>query len=426
MNAAPDLIIHNCGQLLTVAGASQRPKVLRSMNDLGIIVNGAVAIKDGIFTDIGTTRQLEKKYPGKRTKVVDAMGRVVLPGFVDCHTHAVFGGDRTEEFLLRMRGEDYLAILKKGGGILSTVEKTRKLPFKKLAEVSKKRLDTMLLHGTTTVEIKSGYGLDKKNELEILKVIQYLQKTHPMDVVPTFLGAHAVPPEYQSNPDAYVDLVCDMLPEARPLATFCDVFCDEGGFTVQQAEKILSTAKELGFRIKIHINEFQDIGGATLAAKMYATSVDHLDNIKHHDIVKLKTSEAVCVLLPGVPFFLMKDTYAHGKKMVEKGLPVALATDFNPGTCPCENIQMIITLACLKLGMTPAQAINAVTINAAHAIGKSQVIGSIEVGKQADLLILDILDYNQLAYYFGTNHVHTVVKKGRLIVENGRFSGSPW
>lgn len=418
MNLLPDLFIQNCGQLLTVAGASQRPKILNSMDGLGIISDGAVAIKGGNIVDVGTTRQLGKKYSKKGIKTIDALGNIVLPGFVDCHTHAVFAGDRTGEFVQRIQGKNYLAILEKGGGILNTVRNTRKLSFDKLAGISKEHLDTMLLHGTTTVEIKSGYGLNRKDELKILKAIHRLRKTHHMDIVPTFLGAHTLPPQYQSDPDTYVDLVCKMLPEVKTYAIFCDVFCDKGGFDVKQSEKILSTAKKQGFKIKIHINEFKDIGGVSLGIRLCVTSADHLDNIKYRDILKLKGSGIVCVLLPGVPFFLMKDTYAPGRKMIEEGLSIALATDFNPGTCPCGNIQMMVTLACLKLGMTPAQAINAVTINAAHAVGMSDRIGSIEVGKQADIIILDIRDYNQLPYYFGRNHVNTVVKKGRLIVEN--------
>ncbi|MBI5678193.1 MAG: imidazolonepropionase [Planctomycetes bacterium] len=416
MNLLPDLLIQNCGQLLTVAGASRRPKILKGMDDLGIILDGAVAIKDGNIIDVGTTKQLGKKYNKKGIQVIDALGKVVLPGFVDCHTHAVFGGDRAGEFVQRLQGANYLEILKKGGGILSTVENTRKLTLEKLINVSKKYLDTMLLHGTTTVEVKSGYGLDKNNELKILKAIQYLQKTHHIDIVPTFLGAHTIPSEYQSYPDAYVDLVCNILQEVKPYATFCDVFCDEGGFDVEQTERILSTAKRLGFGLKIHINEFKEVGGVPLAVRLCVTSADHLDNIKYRDILKLKKCGIICVLLPGVPFFLMKNNYAPGRKMIEEGLPIALATDFNPGTCPCGNIQVIVTLACLKLGMTPAQAINAVTINAAHALEMADRIGSIEVGKQADIIILDIQDYNQLPYYFGTNHVKKVFKKGRLIV----------
>lgn len=418
MDLVPDLFIQNCDQLVTVAGASQMPKTLQEMNDLGIIVDGAVAIKDGNFIDIDTTKKLKRKYKNKDMKIIDAAGKIVLPGFVDSHTHAVFGGNRAEEFVRRIQGETYLKILKKGGGILSTVRNTRKLTPRKLEEHTIKHLDTMLLHGTTTVEIKSGYGLDIRSELKILMVIQHLQRMHQVDIVPTFLGAHVVPSEYKSDPDAYVDLVCKMLPKVKPYASFCDVYCDEGGFNVKQAERIFRIAKGLGFKLKIHSNEFKDIGGMSLAIKFGVSTVDHLDNIKHRDIVRLKKSRIICVLLPGVPFFLMKDIYAPAEKLIKEGLPVALATDFNPGTCPSENMQMIISLACLKLGMTPAQAINAATINAAHAIEMAHQVGSIEVGKQADIITLDIQDYNQLPYYFGMNHVNTVIKKGRLVVEN--------
>ena len=421
MNILPDLFIQNISQLVTVAGASQRPKTLHSMDEIGIIKDGAVVIRDGNFVDIGTTKRLKKKYHSKDEKIIDAAGKVVLPGFVDSHTHAIFGGDRTGEFVQRIQGETYLDILKKGGGILSTVEHTRKLNIQKLAEVSRKHLNTMLLYGTTTAEIKSGYGLDLKSELKILKAIQYLQKTHHMDIVATFLGAHVIPSEYKYDPDAYVDLVCNMLSKVKPYATFCDAFCDEGAFNAEQSEKILKIAKALGFRLKIHTNEFRDIGGVSVAIQLAAVSADHLDNIKQRDILRLKESKVICVLLPGVPFFLMKDTYAPARKMIENGIPIALATDFNPGTCPSENMQMMITLACLKMGMTPAQAINAATINAAHAIGMAHRFGSIEVGKQADMIILDIRDYNQLPYYFGMNHVKTTIKKGRVVVENKRL-----
>lgn len=417
MTKFPDLFIKNIGQLVTAAGASKIPKTFKGMSNLGIISDGAVAIRDGNFIDVGTTKKLKNKYNGKHVKIIDAEGKVVMPGFVDSHTHAVFGGDRAGEFVQRIQGATYLEILKKGGSILSTVKNTRKLTLQELTEASRKHLNTMLLHGTTTVEIKSGYGLDTKNELKILKAIQHLQKTHCMDIVPTFLGAHTIPPEYKSKPDTYVGLVCNMLSKVKPYATFCDVFCDDGGFDIEQSARILSFAKKLGFRLKIHVNEFKDIGGVPLAVKFGVTSADHLDNIEHRDILKLKRSRIICVLLPGVPFFLMKDAYAPARKMIEKGLSVALATDFNPGTCPTVNMQTIATLACLKMDMTPAQAINAATINAAHAVGMSHRIGSIEVGKQADLIMLDIYDYNQLPYYFGINHVNTVIKQGRLVVK---------
>lgn len=425
MEIIPDLLLHNCGQLLTIAGATEKPKTSQGMNDLGIILNGAVAMKDGIIIDVGTTRKLKKKYDEKVSHVIDAEGKVVLPGFVDSHTHAVFGGNRSQEFVDRIQGKTYLEILEKGGGILNTVENTRKQKKGELAEASKKYLDTMLLHGTTTVEIKSGYGLDEKNEFKILKVIQYLQQTHSLDIVPTFLGAHVIPPQYKSNPEAYVDFIGTMLPIVKPYATFCDVFCDDGAFDTKQSEKILKTAQSLGFKLKIHTNEFKDIGGVSLAVKLGVVSADHLDNINLRDIVRIKKSNVICVLLPGTPFFLMKDIYAPARKMINHGLPVALATDFNPGTCPCGNMQMIISLACLKLGMTPAEAINAATINGAHAVEMTRWVGSIEIGKQADIIILDIHDYNQLPYYFGINHVHAVIKKGRMIVKNKQLINIP-
>lgn len=423
MNRLPQLFIQNIGQLITVAGASQRPKTSGGMDEIGLIRNGAVFIQDGHFRDIGTTKKLQKKYRNKNLKIIDAAGRVALPGFVDSHTHAVFGGDRTEEFVQRIQGKTYFELLKNGGGILKTVRHTRKATFQKLLAVSREHLDTMILHGTTTAEIKSGYGLDMNSELKILKVIHHLQKTHPMDLVSTFLGAHAIPPEFQYDPDAYIELLCNMLPKAKTYATFCDTFCDTGAFSTKQSEKILKKAESLGFKVKIHISQFKDIGGVSLAIRLKALSADHLDNIKQRDIVKLKKSDIICVLLPGAPFFLMKDTYAPAQKMIENGLPIALATDFNPGTCPCGNMQMIITLACLKMGMTPAQAICAATINGAHALGMAHQVGSIETGKQADMIILDLPDYKQLPYYFGRNHVAITIKRGKVVMQNKRFMG---
>jgi len=413
----PDLLIVHCNQLLTVCGASRTPKSSHDMDDLGIITDGAVAIKNKKIIDVGTTGRL-KRYYRKGAKVIDASGKIALPGFVDSHTHAVFAGSREQEFVQRLRGETYLNILKKGGGILSTVKKTRSLSMRELIESTTKHLDIMLSHGTTTAEVKSGYGLNLKSELRILKTLQHLKKSHPMDIVPTFLGAHVVPPEYKTNPATYVDLLCTMLPKVKPYATFCDVFCDEGAFDVKQSENILKTAKDIGFKLKIHANEFKDIGGVSMAVKLRVMSVDHLDTIQPNDLQKLKKSKTLCVLLPGVSFFLMKEHFSPARMMLEKGLAIALATDFNPGTSPSGNMQMMITLACLKMGMTPAQAINAATINGAHALGMAHQTGSIETGKQADIIILDIQDYNQIPYYFGINHVNVVIKNGRVVVNN--------
>ncbi|MDR4508047.1 MAG: imidazolonepropionase [Candidatus Brocadiaceae bacterium] len=425
MQNSCNFLIYNIGQLLTVSGASSIPKVAHEMDDVGIIHDGAVALKNGMIYDVGTTRELKKKYHGNHPQSLDARGNVVLPGFVDCHTHAVFGGDRSGEFVQRLQGSTYREILKKGGGIIRTVQNTRALSAHKLANISKKHLNAMLLHGTTTVEVKSGYGLDGKNEMKILKAIQLLQKTHPIDIVPTFLGAHVLPPEYRKTPKAYVDLVCEMLPKAKPFAKYCDVFCDDGAFSVKQSEIILKRALSLGFQLKIHTNQFKDIGGVSLALKLGCVSIDHLDMIQQDDIRHIKKNNTLCVLLPGVPFFLMSKVYAPAKKMIESGLPVALATDFNPGTCPGYNMQLILTLACLNMNMTPAQTINAATINAAHALGLAQKLGSIEVGKQADLIILNLKDYNQLPYYFGVNHVRVVIKKGTIIVDTMQQTDFP-
>ncbi|MBM4053069.1 MAG: imidazolonepropionase [Planctomycetes bacterium] len=418
MENKPDIIIYHIGQLLTIRGATQKPKISGQMDDLGIIEDGAVAIKDGNFIHVSTTEEMRNRYEFGITKTLDASGKVALPGFIDCHTHAIFGGNRTAEFVERIKGTTYHEILKKGGGILNTVNSTRKLTSEELTILTKNHLDTMLLHGTTTVEIKSGYGLDLMNEIKILKSIQKLKKTHCMDIVPTFLGAHTIPVEYKYDPDVYVNLVCNMLPFAREYAVFCDVFCDEGAFNAQQTEKVLQTAKNLGFQLKLHSNEFKNIGGVQIAVKYDAVSVEHLDHITSQEIDTLSGSAVVCVLLPGVPLFLMNNTYAPAKEMLDNGLAIALATDFNPGTCPCLNMQIMITLASLTMSMTPSQSINAATINAAHALSMAHLIGSIEEGKQADMIILDIDDYQQLSYYFGINHVQTVIKKGKLVVDN--------
>ena len=400
-------------------GASKKPKVGRELDVVGVIHDGALAIRGERITDTGETKTLKEKYKDC-SSIIDASGKVISPGFVDCHTHAVFGGSRERELVEKIKGKTYLDILKEGGGILSTVRDTRKLSVDELIKKTKKHLDNMLAYGTTTVEIKSGYGLDLENELKILKVIKVLNETHPIDIVPTFLGAHVVPEEYKTNPEQYTDLVIDMLSEVKEYAKYCDVFCDNGAFSVEQSRRILTEAKKKGFELKIHINEFKNIGGARLGADLGVVSADHLDLVTDGEIDELVKTNVIGVLLPGVNFYLMNNNYAPLKSMLKKGLPIALATDFNPGTCPTENMQIIITIACLEMKMSPEQALCASTINAAHAIGVANEVGSLEVGKVADISIFDIPDYNYIPYHFGVNNVEKVIKRGKLVVDNNR------
>ncbi|MBI5125700.1 MAG: imidazolonepropionase [Planctomycetes bacterium] len=311
---------------------------------------------------------------------------------------------------------DYLDVLKAGGGILETVRATRAASQEELVAITKKHLDTMLLHGTTTAEVKSGYGLDFENEVKILKVIEALGEGHPIRLIPTFLGAHAVPAEYKDDPEGYVEAVMGWLPEVKPLARFCDVFLEEGAFNLAQAERILTRAKGLGLALKLHAGEFKDLGGVGLALRLGATSVDHLDYVSEEDMAKMARKGMVAVLLPGVPFFLGREHQASARVMIDLGVPVAIGTDFNPGTCPTPNMQLIMTLACLELGMTPEEVISAATINAAHALGYAHRVGSLEVGKRADVLILDVPAYTHLTYQFGVNHVKTVIKTGKVVV----------
>lgn len=413
-----DLLVVNCKQLLTVAGASKKPKTGKEMDDLGIIEDGAVAISKGIIVDVGKTDYIRNKYTANGPAVIDATGKVVLPGFVDSHTHAVFGGSRVKEFVQRLHEQTYLEIMKEGGGILSTVKATRNSSLEELVNNTIVHLDNMLIHGTTTVEIKSGYGLDFENELKILRAINALKKEHPIGIVPTFLGAHVVPKEFQHTPRKYVGEVIGMLSRLGGYAKYCDVFCDKKAFSVAQSRKILLHASTVGYKIKIHAAEFKDTGGAELAAELHATSADHLDNVTDAGLNALIKGNVIGVLLPGVPFFLMTNKYASATKMINEGLAVALATDFNPGSCPTENMALILTLACLKMRMTPEQTINAATINGAHALGMADSVGSIEIGKKADIVIFDVDDYNCLPYHFGVNHVNTVIKNGKLVVQD--------
>jgi len=412
------LFIKNAGELIVVG---RGPKTKKKMGTLEIVENGAIAVLDDRIVAVGPTKELETRVEcSANTRVVDVAGRVVLPGFVDPHTHLVFAGSREFELELKLSGTSYMEIKRLGGGIPYTVRQTREASFEKLVEQSKKRLDTILAYGTTTVEAKSGYGLSLVDETKILRVIKHLDGTHPVDVIPTFLGAHLVPPEYEEYPEKYLELLLqEMIPEVAKsgLAEFCDVFCEKGVFSSEEAYKILLNAKKHGLKPKIHADEFSWSGGAETAARVGATSADHLLHVSDDGIKALAEKKVVAVLLPATPFSMGLEQYANAKKMIENGVIVALATDLNTN-CWTESMQFIIQLACFKMGMTPAQAINAATINAAYAIDRQQTVGSLEPGKKADIIVLNIPNHRFLCYHFGVNHVAMVIKNGQIVVDN--------
>jgi len=418
-----DLLIHSA-QLLTLAGG---PQDGHELGNLKIIENGALAVKNEEIIAIGPSPELSKKY--KAIQEIDATGRVVMPGFVDPHTHLIWAGDRAAEFEMRLAGATYMEIMNAGGGILSTVRRTRSASVDNLVAQARGRLNRMLSHGTTTAEVKTGYGLETETELRMMEAILRLDDENPVELIPTFLGAHAIPAEYRDNPEGYTDLICDeMLPSLvnwweenateRPLP-FVDVFCETGAFSLEQSRRILERAKALGFPLKIHADEFDGLGGTGLAVELGATSADHLVHIPTEDIEALGGSHTVAVSLPCTPFGLAESTYTPAKAILEAGGILALATDLNPGTAWCESMQFPIALACRYMHLTPAQAIAAATINAAAAIARADCVGSLEPGKQADVLILDPPDYRHLGYRFGVNLVLTVIKRGKIVFSRG-------
>jgi len=390
-----------------------------------VIHDGAVAVGDGLILAVGRTSRIRRSY--RAEEEIDASGMTILPGFVDAHTHLVFSslGYRPEELSMKARGMSYMEILASGGGIMRTVRATRAAPEGQLVRECLKRLDVMLLHGTTTVEAKSGYGLTVEDELKCLRALREADKRHPIDLVPTFLGAHAVPPEYEGRSDDYVELVVsEMLPRVAKarLASFCDVFCERGVFTPEQARRILLAGLRYGLKAKVHADEFSDTGGASLAAELGAASADHLLFSSEDGLKAMAEAGVVAVLLPASPLTTMIDRFADARRMIELGVPVALGTDFNPN-CPVENVQTVIALACYRMGMTQAEAISAATLNAAHAIGLSGSVGSIEPGKKADLVVLDVPGHEHVGYRLGSNLVKYVIKSGELVVEDGRLVG---
>jgi imidazolonepropionase len=425
-----DLLIHSANQILTIAGTAPKRGVTQA--ELSIIRNGALAIHGEKIVAIGDTLDL-LALADAHTRKIDARGKIVLPGFCDAHTHLVFAGDRANEFDLRLQGATYLEIQKAGGGIMSTVRATRVASLDDLITQSRTRLDMMLAHGTTTAEVKTGYGLDTAAELKMLDAIAMLDAEHPIDLVPTFLGAHVVPAEYQGRADEYVDLIVnEMLPAIDERRTtkderssfvfrppsFCDVFCDDGAFTLAQTRRILARAKELGFGLRVHADEFANLGAATLAAELGAASADHLMVTRRDEMRAMAQANVVAVLLPGTTFGLGKTNFADGRAFVEENVPVALGSDLNPGTCWCEAMPFILALACRYEKLTPAEAIVAATLNAAYSLRIADQVGSLTPGKLADVLIANVPDYRHLAYRFGTNPIETVIKRGRIVKEN--------
>jgi imidazolonepropionase len=408
-----DLIIKNASELLTLSASSKEE------SGLGIIRNGIVAAKRGKIVWVGGTPELPKDFvmdwDGQE---IDATGKVVMPGLVDSHTHLVFAGSRENEFEQRIQGLSYLEIAGRGGGILSTVEATRRASFDELYSLGKKRLDRMLSKGVTTIEAKSGYGLSLQDELKILEVMKSLQGSHPVDIAPTFLGAHTIPKEFREDRGRYIQLLTkEMIPRVAEegLAEFCDVFCEEKAFRREESRKILETGKRYGLIPKIHADQLSTGGGAELAAEMGAFSADHLEYVTDSGIEKMAEKGVTAVLLPGASFFLSMKKFPPAREMIEKGVSVALATDLNPGSSMTESLPLIMTMGCTLYRMTPKEVIQAATIYAAKSMGREKAIGSLEIGKQADLAVFHIPNYRYLPYHFGVDHVEMVIKKGKVV-----------
>ncbi|HUJ32231.1 MAG TPA: imidazolonepropionase [Candidatus Acidoferrum sp.] len=412
----PDLLITGCSELLTLRGPV--PRRGRAVRDLGIIRNGAVLIHDDRVAAVGTRRRIETLRAARRAERLDLGGRVVLPGFVDSHTHLIFPGSRAAEYEQRIAGATYEEIARAGGGIRSTVEHLRRTNARALHGRALEHLREFAAHGTTTVEAKSGYGLDWKSELKILTITAELHQDQPLDIASTFLAAHVVPKEFQRRPDAYVELVARRwIPTVATagLAEFCDVFCDRGAFTVAQARRILSAGRACGLVPRIHAEQLARTGAAILAIELNAASADHLEKVEQSDIRALSLSNVVCTLLPGCCFHLSLARYAPARELIEAGAIVALATDFNPGTSPTLSMPMILSLACTQMRMTPAEAVTAATINPAYSLRQHDRAGSIEVGKYADLAAFDVADYREIPYHFGVNLCSLTMKRGSII-----------
>ena len=409
------LIIKNASEIVTCSGFSAKSGM--EMNQLHIIKDGAIVVEDGLIVAVGNAKDLLAKADLENCTVLDAAGKIVLPGFIDSHTHFIFAGDRSDEYTRRLNGEDYMSIQRHGGGILNSVKATREQSEQELINSGYKKLDSMLGFGVTTVEGKSGYGLDIETEIKQLRVMKALNEKHAIDIVSTYMGAHSVPLEYKGLTDDYISFIeSQVLPIvcSEKLAEFCDIFCEDGIFSVDQSRRLLGIAKKLGFKLKIHADEIVALGGASLAAEMGAISADHLLMASDEGLMAMKTAGTVATLLPATAFSLRED-YARARFMIDNGMKVALATDFNPGSCYTESIPLVIALSTLQMRMSIEEVITALTINGAAALERADKIGSIDVGKAADLVIHDCPSYKHLAYHIGVNSVNTVIKNGEIV-----------
>lgn len=416
------LAVLNATQLVTLAGP-QRARIGRELAELAIIPNGALLVRDGLIEAIGRSEEIQRRLPNE-CEVVDARGRVVLPGFVDAHSHPVFGGNRVDEFELRARGASYEEIAASGGGIRATVRKTRAAGEDELFAQAQSRLAQILRCGTTTMEAKSGYGLTTNDELKMLRVIRRLNEQGPIELVPTFLGAHAFPEEFSGRMAEYVELVAaEMLPEVvrQGLAESCDIFCENGYFDGAAARRILGAAKAAGLKLRMHADQLTNSGGAALAAELRVVTADHLEQTEEDGIAAMKSAGVQPVLLPGSVYALGKTRYPKARAMIDAGLAVVLATDFNPGSSPTPSIPMVLSLAATQMKMTPAEGITAVTINAAYSLGRGEQIGSLEVGKTANFSVCSCADYREIAYWFGLAQIEQVYVRGRGLFENAEL-----
>jgi imidazolonepropionase len=424
-----NLLIKNAAELVTCSGSAAKKG--RAMSELGIISDGAVIIEEGKISRVGSTADVmaELESSGKDLSdfsTIDATGKAVLPGFVDSHTHLVFGGHRAEEYAWRLKGDSYMDILRRGGGILSTVQATRTASREELVRAGLKRLDSMLSFGVTTVEGKSGYGLDRHTEIKQLEAMADLNRLHPIDVVPTFMGAHAVLPEYKGREEDYINFVLnEVVPEvaSHGLAEFCDVFCEKNVFSVEQSRRLLTTAARSNLRSKIHADEMIQLGGAELAAEIGAVSADHLLHASDGGLHAMAAAGVVATLLPATAFSL-REPYARGRFMIDAGCAVALATDFNPGSCFSESIPLVAALAALYMNLSPEEIVTALTLNGAAALGRAQIIGSLDPGKQADAIIIENPSYRFIPYHIGVSTVEKVIKRGILVFDKLNLGGA--